>query len=97
MKCTVGKELLLTYLQKVCNIVSRRPALLILSNIRLKADDNVLNLKTTDLDITISTELKADVKVSGATTLPARSLLALVSKLNGDKVEIECCANLNIA
>ena len=84
---------MLTHLQKVCNIVSRRPTLLILSNICLKADDNVLNLKTTDLDITISTELKADVKVSGATTLPARSLLALVSKLNGDKVEIECCAN----
>ena len=93
MKCTVGKEALLTHLQKVCNIVCRRPVLPILSNIRLKADDNVLNLKTTDLDITISTELRADVEYSGVTTLPARSLLALVSKLNGDKVEIDCGDN----
>ena len=93
MKCTVGKELLLTHLQKVCNIVSRRPVLPILSNVRIEAEDNILNLKATDLEITIRTELRADVEYSGVTTLPAKSLLALVSKLNGDKVEIDCGDN----
>ena len=38
MKCTVGKEALLTHLQKVCNIVSRRPVLPILNNVRLEAE-----------------------------------------------------------
>ena len=54
MKCTVGKEALLTHLQKVCNIVrkvcnivSRRPVLPILNNVRLEAKDNILNLKAT--------------------------------------------------
>lgn len=47
MKCTVGKEALLTHLQKVCNIVSCRPVLPILNNVRLEAKDNILNLKAT--------------------------------------------------
>ena len=44
---TVGKEALLTHLQKVCNIVSRRPVLPILNNVRLETRDNILNLKAT--------------------------------------------------
>ena len=67
MKCTVGKEALLTHLQKVCNIVSRRPVLPILNNVRLEAGDNTLILKTTDPEITIRTELRADVEYSGVT------------------------------
>ena len=90
MKCTVGKEALLTHLQKVCNIVSRRPVLPILNNVRLEAGDNTLILKTTDPEITIRTELRADVEYSGVTTLPAKSLLALISKLPGSRVEIDC-------
>ena len=97
MKCTVEKEALLTHLQKVCNIVSRRPVLPILNNIRLEAEDNILNLKATDLEITIRTELRADVEYSGVTTLPAKSLLALVSKLKGDKIEIDCGDNHHAA
>ena len=97
MKCTVGKEALLTHLQKVCNIVSRRPVLPILNNVRLEAEDNILNLKATDLEITIRTELRADVEYSGVTTLPAKSLLALVSKLKGDKIEIDCGDNHHAA
>ena len=93
MKCTVGKEALLTHLQKVCNIVSRRPVLPILNNVRLEAEDNILNLKATDLEITIRTELRADVEYSGVTTLPAKSLLALISKLPGSRVEIDCGDN----
>ena len=93
MKCTVGKELLLTHLQKVCNIVSRRPVLPVLSNIRLATEDSNLSLKASDLDITICTKLRADVEASGITTLPARSLLTLVSKLKGDKVELDCGDN----
>ena len=90
MKCTVEKEALLTHLQKVCNIVSRRPVLPILNNVRLEAEDNTLILKTTDPEITIRTELRADVEYSGVTTLPAKSLLALISKLPGSRVEIDC-------
>ena len=60
MKCTVGKELLLAHLQKVCNIVSRRPVLPVLGNICLKAENDTLSLKTTDLEITIRTELRAN-------------------------------------
>ena len=97
MKCTVGKEALLTHLQKVCNIVSRRPVLPILNNVRLEAEDNILNLKATDPEITIRTELRADVEYSGVTTLPAKSLLALVSKLKGDKIEINCGDNHHAA
>ena len=90
MKCSVSKEVLSAHLQKVCNIVSRRPVLPILNNVRLEAGDNTLILKTTDPEITIRTELRADVEYSGVTTLPAKSLLALISKLPGSRVEIDC-------
>ena len=90
MKCSVSKEVLSAHLQKVCNIVSRRPVLPILNNVRLEAGDNTLILKTTDPEITIRTELRADVEYSGITTLPAKSLLALISKLPGSRVEIDC-------
>ena len=97
MKCSVSKEVLSAHLQKVCNIVSRRPVLPILNNVRLEAKENILNLKATDLEITIRTELRADVEYSGETTLPAKSLLALVSKLKGDKIEIDCGDNHHAA
>ena len=90
MKCSVSKEVLSAHLQKVCNIVSRRPVLPILNNVRLEAGDNTLILKATDPEITIRTELRADVEYSGVTTLPAKSLLALISKLPGSRVEIDC-------
>lgn len=63
MKCTVEKEALLTHLQKGCNIVSRRPVLPILNNVRLEAEDNTLNLKATDLEITIRTELRSRCRI----------------------------------
>ncbi|MBP3393488.1 MAG: hypothetical protein J6M38_03140 [Lentisphaeria bacterium] len=42
MKCTVEKELLLTHLQRVCNVVSRKTALPILSMIHVKAEKDSL-------------------------------------------------------
>lgn len=93
MKCTVEKTSLLEHLQKVCNVVARKSALPIIGNIRISANEGMLNLTATDLEITISTEFKADIETSGVTTLPARSLLALVSKFKGDKVEINSGEN----
>jgi DNA polymerase III subunit beta len=86
MKCTVEKELLLTHLQRVCNVVSRKAALPILSMIHVKAEKDSLILRTTNLEIELESTLKANVEESGTTTIPAKSLLALVSKLNGTEV-----------
>lgn len=86
MKCTVEKELLLPHLQRVCNVVSRKAALPILSMIHVKAEKDSLILRTTNLEIELESTLKANVEESGTTTIPAKSLLALVSKLNGTEV-----------
>ena len=86
MKCTVEKELLLTHLQRVCNVVSRKAALPILSMIHVKAEKDSLIFRTTNLEIELESTLKANVEESGTTTIPAKSLLALVSKLNGTEV-----------
>ena len=71
MKCTVEKELLLTHLQRVCNVVSRKTALPILSMIHVKAEKDSLILRTTNLEIELESTLKANVEESGTTTIPA--------------------------
>lgn len=95
MKCTVEKDLLLTHLQKVCNVIGRKYALPILGNIWLEAEKDCLILVSTDLEIRVETRLKASVKKTGKTTLPAKSLLALVSKFDGGEVHLECDANFH--
>lgn len=86
MKCTVEKELLLTHLQKICNVVNRKAALPILSMIHVKAEKDSLILRTTNLEIELESTLKANIEEAGTTTIPAKSFLALVSKLNGTEV-----------
>ena len=89
MKCTVEKSTLLEHLQKVCNVVDRKISMLILNNLYVEAENDHLTLTATNLEIRITTTLRARVETAGSTTLPAKSLLALVSKLKGKEIEIE--------
>ena len=88
MKCTVEKELLLTHLQRVCNVVSRKTALPILSMIHVKAEKDSLILRTTNLEIELESTLKANVEESGTTTIPAKSLLPLALSPRSSSVKI---------
>src|SRR6202043_4269057 len=65
----------------VQNVVSTRTTLPILSNVLLQAADGKIRLTTTDLDVGVRGGVEAQVERTGATTLPARRLFAIVREL----------------
>lgn len=86
MKLNVKKETLLKALQKVSNIIGSRTTLPVLANVLIEAENETLTLTTTDLEIRIVATVDAEVEECGATTLPAKRLLELVSKFKSDNV-----------
>jgi len=89
MKFTISKEQLINGLQAVQNIVSSRTTLPILSNVLLKGEEKRLELTATDLDVTVSCAVEAEIRKAGAFTVPVKKLFGIVRELAGTEIEIE--------
>src|SRR6185295_3018715 len=89
MKLNIAKDQLMNGLQAVQNVVSTRTTLPILSNVLLDARENLLRLTATDLDVTITCTVNAEVKKPGATTLPVKRIFSIVRELSSPEVELE--------
>lgn len=70
-------------------MVSNRATLPVLSNALLEATETGLRLTTTDLEVGIRCPVVATVERSGATTLPARRLAAIVRELPSSDISLE--------
>ena len=96
MKFTVNREKLQKALQRVGSIIGSRSMLPVLGNVMIQAEEGVLTLTTTDLEIRISTKVEATVESAGVTTIPARKLASLVGCFVGtdvvekDHIKIRC-------
>jgi DNA polymerase III subunit beta len=89
MNLTITKEQISAGLQAVQNVVSTRTTLPILSNVLLRAESNRLELTATDLDVTITCSVEANVKKPGATTVPVKKLFGIVRELTTPEIEME--------
>ena len=89
MKISVSKEDLSSGLQSVQNVVGARSTLPILSNVLLIAGENKLELRATDLEVSINASVPAKVEVEGASSLPAKRLFGLVREIEANEIEIE--------
>lgn len=90
MKLSIDRAALLRSLNHVQSVVERRNTIPILSNVLLKAEDNVLTLSSTDMDLEINESVAANVMTAGATTAPAHTLHDIVRKMpDGTDVEID--------
>ena len=90
MHIAIPRERLVTGLHAVQNIVSSRSTLPILANVSIKSGgENQLRFVATDLEATISYDLKAEIKEPGATTLPAKKLFEIVRSLETPEVELK--------
>ena len=96
MKFQIDREAFLEGLQQVQHVVSTRTTLPILSNVLIEAKDDQLRLTTTDLDVGISGQVKADIERPGATTLPARRLVSIIRELPSSEISVEINAE-NVA
>ena len=92
MKTTLERNAFLKSLTHVQSVVERRNTIPILSNLLLEAENNVLVLTATDLEIEICERVEADVDAPGAITAPAHMLYEIVRKLN-DGAQIALAAD----
>jgi len=90
MKLSIERAALLRALNHVQSAVERRNTVPILSNVLLKAEDSILSLATTDMDLEINESAAAEIVDAGSTTAPAHTLHDIIRKLPDDNpVELE--------
>ncbi|MDB6023854.1 MAG: dnaN [Verrucomicrobiales bacterium] len=89
MNLAIAKDQIIHGLQAVQNVVSTRTTLPILSNVLLRAEENMLELTATDLDVTVSCSVEAAVKKVGSTTVPVKKVYSLISALTNPEIEFE--------
>ncbi len=93
MKFTVEKASFLDALSTVQNVVPSRTTVQVLSNALIKAEDGVLVISTTNLEISMRCVVAAKIDEPGVTTLPIKRLVGIVRNLVSDVVEISADAS----
>ena len=89
MKTIIERSDLLKALNHVQSVVERRNTIPILSNVLLEADNGVLSLTATDLEIEMRERVEAEIVQPGAITAPAHMLYDIVRKLpDGAQVQL---------
>ena len=81
MKFSIERAALLRAVNHVQGVVEKRNTVPILSNVLMKADNGVLSLAATDMDLEINEAVAAQIDESGSTTVPAHMLHDIVRKL----------------
>jgi len=88
MKVTILQENLARGLGIVSRAVAPRSTLPVLSNVLIATDEGRLRLSATNLEMGITCWIAARIEDEGSTTVPARTLVDLVSTLPGDQVAL---------
>ncbi len=89
MKLSLNRDALLEALTRVQSVVSSKSTIPVLSNVLLQAGDTGLRLTTTDMELTVNTDVVAEVVKRGESTLPAKRLHSVVRELPSQVVDIE--------
>ncbi len=89
MNLAIAKDQIIHGLQSVQNVVSTRTTLPILSNVLLRAEEGRLELTATDLDVTVSCAVEANVKKAGSTTIPVKKVFSIIRELGSPEIELE--------
>lgn len=88
MKFTVLQQDLLPHLQAVARSVGVRSTLPVLDNVLLAIEDNKLKIAATNLEIGVIKYINVNSEEPGEITVPARTLVELISGLGPNKVSI---------
>ncbi|SMC23540.1 DNA polymerase III, beta subunit [Desulfacinum hydrothermale DSM 13146] len=90
MKWEIDREALLSALTKVVGITDKKSTMQVLSHVLLEAtEEQQLYLSATDLDISLKTQVEAQVSLAGRTTVSARKFLELIKELRNETVRCE--------
>lgn len=88
MKFSCNQDTFSKYLNIISRVVSSKPGLPILNNVYFEASKGKLVMKTTDLELSISTWIGADVEDDGKITLPAKQLSEFVNSVPQEKIDV---------
>jgi DNA polymerase-3 subunit beta len=89
MKFEALRDTLLKPIQAVVGVVERRQTMPILANLLVTAQEGVLSITATDLEVELVAKAEMNVKEKGEVTVPARKLLDICRALpEGSKVSI---------
>ncbi|WP_455479503.1 DNA polymerase III subunit beta [Bartonella sp. B23] len=80
MRITVDRSQFLKSLGRVHRVVERRNTVPILSNVLIDAENGIVQLKATDLDLEVTESFIARVEQTGAITVPAHLLYDIIRK-----------------
>src|SRR5258708_1410169 len=93
MKFKINRDHFANGLAQVLNVVGSKATMPILSNVLIEAEKDQISLTTTNLDLGIRCKIKADVKESGAITLPVKRLATIVRELPNLDVAFDASPN----
>ncbi|MBH0192388.1 MAG: DNA polymerase III subunit beta [Nitrospira sp.] len=88
MKVRIGRDELLTGLQRVQGVVEKRNTMPILSNILLEVKQEGAEIVATDLEIGMRGLYKATVLKPGGVTISARKLFEIIKELPPGEIEL---------
>ena len=86
MELRLKRSELLSELVPMQGVVERKTTIPVLSHILLHARDNRVELKATDLDVSLTSWCEAEVKQEGGIAVQARKFMEIVRSLPGDEV-----------
>ena len=89
MNLTIKRNDLWHGISSILDTVSSKPSMPVLSNILLEAVPGALLVSATDLNMSIQTEVPAEVHEEGMTTMPARKMADIVKDWQGEDVQID--------
>lgn len=89
MKIKILRSKFLDGMKYVQNIIGSKGSLSILQNVLIETLDNKIRMTTTDLDMSIMSEVECTVIESGNTTLPVKLLFSSIAKASEGEIEID--------
>jgi len=93
MKFKINRDHFANGLAQVLNVVGSRATMPILNNVLIEADNGQISLTTTNLDLGIRCQIKADVQEAGSVTLPVKRLAGIVRELPSVDVAVAASPN----
>jgi DNA polymerase-3 subunit beta len=93
MKFKINRDHFANGLAQVLNVVGSKATMPILSNVLIEAEKDQISLTTTNLDLGIRCKIKAEVKETGAVTLPVKRLATIVRELPNIDVTLDASPN----
>ncbi|PIR77238.1 MAG: DNA polymerase III subunit beta, partial [Candidatus Magasanikbacteria bacterium CG10_big_fil_rev_8_21_14_0_10_38_6] len=89
MKFTCTKENLIRAISLVSNIAGKQTNLPILSNILIQVNQSKVTFATTNLEMAVSTTVRAKIEEEGSFTVPAKILSDYIGLISSEQISLE--------